>query len=272
MPRPAVVATAEAISPKQLMRGLIPPVGALGLRTFSHWRPQCRDAEGISPLLAHHVPSPTSRRPGSRGEEKGMKCGSRMAVAIVGGYLLGRSQKTRLAAVMALLAAGGKLPVDPGDLLRRTPLGAVGGPLDKFSGDLGTQLVDAGKSVVMAAASNRIDSLSDRLQERADRLRTPDVKAGGKGRSRGESRDEEPRRGESRRGRPEPEEDEYDEYDEDEYEDEYEDEPEPEEPVARKAPRRSAPTPRQEARRRVSRGDEALPRQRARSPRARAGR
>ncbi|GAA2405439.1 hypothetical protein GCM10010191_11610 [Actinomadura vinacea] len=189
-----------------------------------------------------------------------MKCGSRMAVAIVGGYLLGRGQKSRLAAVMALLAAGGKLPLDPGDLLRRTPLGAAGGPLEKFTGDLKPQLVDAGKSLVMAAASNRIDSLSDKLQERADRMRTPDVKVG-----KGRAEDEE-----SRRERPEPEEDEYEEYEEESYSDE----PEPEEPAARKAPRRSAPPPRQEPRRRAARGEEAPRRTStsARTPRTRAGR
>ena len=72
-----------------------------------------------------------------------MKCGSQIAVGVLGGYLLGRSHKTRLAVLMALLAAGGRLPVDPADLLRRTPLGAEGGPLDKLTGDLRSQLVDA---------------------------------------------------------------------------------------------------------------------------------
>ena len=172
-----------------------------------------------------------------------MKCGSQMAVGIVGGYLLGRTHKTRLAVFMALMAAGGKLPVDPVDLLRRTPLGVAGGPLDKLTGDLGGQLVDAGKSVAMAAASSRIDSLSDKLQQRADRMRAPGVKQ-------------------------EPVPDEYaDEYEEDEYADDYE----PEEPAprqtAREKFRRSAPLPRQEEPRgrtpRAAR-DEASPRPRAR--------
>jgi hypothetical protein len=137
--------------------------------------------------------------------------------------------------------------VDPVELLRRTPLGAEGGPLDKLTGDLRTQLVDAGKSVAMAAASSRIDSLSDKLQQRADRLRVPDVPA-----ARRRPAEEEPRE------RPAPDEYEYEEYDE--YADEYE----PEEPVAREAPRRSAPLPRQEPRRRAPRGEEAPPRTRAR--------
>jgi hypothetical protein len=169
-----------------------------------------------------------------------MKCGSQIAVGIVGGYLLGRTHKTRLAVFMALMAAGGKIPVDAGDLLRRTPLGAAGGPLDKLTGDLRGQLVDAGKSVAMAAASSRIDSLSDKLQQRADRIRVPGVK-----------QDE----------RPAP--DEYaDEYEEDEYAEEYE----PEEPAPRETARRSAPLPRQEPRRRTPKAaaGEASPRPRAR--------
>ena len=36
-----------------------------------------------------------------------MKCGSQIAVAVVGGYVLGRSRKTRLALLLALAAAGG---------------------------------------------------------------------------------------------------------------------------------------------------------------------
>lgn len=174
-----------------------------------------------------------------------MKCGSQTAVAIAGGYLLGRSHKTRLAVLRALMAAGGRLPVDPGELLRHTPLGAEGGPLDKLTGDLRTQLVDAGKSVAMAAANSRIDTLSDKLQQRADRLRVPDVKT-----AKRRPTEEEPHE------RPES-----DEYEDEEYADEYE----PEEPVAREASRRSAPLPRQEEpRRRAPRGEEAPSRTRAR--------
>src|SRR5262245_18976563 len=98
---------------------------------------------------------------GRAGGSMGMKCGSQIAVAVVGGYILGRSRKTRLAAVLALMAAGGgRLPVGPEDLLRKGPLA---GPLDKLTGDLRGQLVDAGMSVAKRAASDRIDSLSDRL-------------------------------------------------------------------------------------------------------------
>jgi hypothetical protein len=98
----------------------------------------------------------------------GMKCGSRMALGVAGGYLLGRSRKMKLATFLAIVAAGGK---HPGELLRRVPVLGEGGPLDELTGDLRGRLVDAGKSAAMAAASNRIDSLSDRLQQRADLMR-----------------------------------------------------------------------------------------------------
>ncbi|MCW2945929.1 MAG: hypothetical protein JWR24_2646 [Actinoallomurus sp.] len=102
-----------------------------------------------------------------------MKCGSEMAVALAGGYLLGHGHKTRLAGLLAILAAvGGSLPIDERELLRRTPLGA---PLDKLTGDLRTQLVESGAAVAKKAASNRIDSLSDKLQERAASMRAPGV-------------------------------------------------------------------------------------------------
>jgi hypothetical protein len=216
-----------------------------------------------------------------------MKCGSQIAVAVVGGYFLGRSRKTRLAALLALLAAGGKIPIDS-ELLRKTPLGA---PLDKLTGDLRGQLVDAGMNVAKRAASSRIDSFSDKLQQRADVLRTPRPKGGAaaeddeepqtqerprRQRRRDEPAREEPARRTRSRRAPEPEEapDEYDDYDDyeddDEYDDEqgerddggeyeyeddeYEDEAEPE--PEREEPRRPSRSARPEPRRRAPRRDD----------------
>jgi hypothetical protein len=213
-----------------------------------------------------------------------MKCGSQIAVAMVGGYVLGRSHKTRLALLLALMAAsGGRLPIGPEDLLRKTPLG---GQLDKLTGDLRAQLVDAGMSVAKKAASSRIDSFSDRLQERAESLRgtarrreeEPEAEAEeGRLRPRRERREPERRRREDRgyRGRAEPsrrtrepeydedeyeeyddyDRDRYDDYDEDAYDRDYE-EPEPETERRRRPPARST---RPEARRRT-RADEERPR------------
>jgi hypothetical protein len=234
-----------------------------------------------------------------------MKCGSQIAVAVVGGYVLGRSRKTRMAILLALMAAGGgKLPIGPEDLLKKTPLG---GSLDKLTGDLRSQLVDAGVNVAKKAASGRIDSLSDRLQERAETLRGTDTKGreapeeaeeeaerARPRRERGEPsrrRREEPGRRERDRGEPsrrtrEPEydedeyDDEYDDYDRDDDRDEYEDdydreddgpedeepEPEPEpEPVRRRRP--PARSSRPEPRRRAPRREEEERPRRGRSTR-----
>ncbi len=188
-----------------------------------------------------------------------MKCGSQIAVAVVGGYFLGRSRKTRLAALLALMAAGGgTLPVGPEDLLRKIPLG---GPLDKLTGDLRSQIVDAGMNVAKKAASSRIDSLSDRLQEHADTLRGTGATEGAEPeeepeRERPRRRDKPAREGRTRakpsRREPEYDEDAYDDHDYDDYESDDYDEPEPEpepEPERRRRPpaRPRRPEPRRQA-------------------------
>lgn len=99
-----------------------------------------------------------------------MKCGTRVALGLTGGYLLGRSRKMKAAMFLAILAAGGKLPADPNELVRRIPLLGGGGPLDEVTADLRERLVDAGKTAAMTAASNRIDSLSDKLERRTATL------------------------------------------------------------------------------------------------------
>ena len=224
-----------------------------------------------------------------------MKCGSQIAVAVVGGYVLGRSKKTRMAVLLALAAAGGgKLPFGPEDLLRKSPLG---GPLDKLAGDLRSQVMDVGMSVAKKAASDRIDSFSDRLQDRADTLRGTGARRG----EEAEEAEEAPERTRPRRKRPEParprrdepsrprrtrepeydegaydedddDRDVYDEYDyddRDDYGDERDDyeEGERDEPVPSRRERRPQPrSARPEPRRRVPRRDDDRLR-RGRSPR-----
>jgi septal ring-binding cell division protein DamX len=186
-----------------------------------------------------------------------MKCGSQMAIALAGGYLLGHSHKTRLAGLLALLAAvGGELPIDERELLRRTPLGA---PLDKLTGDLRTQLVDAGMSVAKKAASSGIESFSDKLQQRATSMRAPDLTKRAE-REEAEEPPEEPTRAERPRAEPprrqrarDEASDDYEDY-EDYERDDYEDaEPEsarrPPARPARSEPARRAPRPEGDRRR-----------------------
>jgi hypothetical protein len=196
-----------------------------------------------------------------------MKCGSQIAVAVAGGYLLGRAHKTRLAAFLALLAAGGRLPIDQRELLRRTPLGE---PLEKLTTDLRSQLVDAGMSVAKRAASSRIDSLSDRLQQRAEAMRgtvapeeeeeEEEERPAPRRRPR-RPREEEPRRARRREEPPEEYDEDYDEYDD--FEDDFEDE----EPEPRyREERRPRGRPTRPAGRRAGARDDDRPR-RGRSPR-----
>jgi hypothetical protein len=189
----------------------------------------------------------------------GMKCGCQMAVAVVGGYVLGRNHKIRSAMLLALsAAAGGKLPIEPRELLSHTPLG---GRLDKLTGDLRGQLVESGMAVVKKAASSGIESFSDKLQQRADALRGPGAT---KGAESGEAEEPEASagRGEpSRRERarvPGREEasDAYDEYVGDEYE-----RGEPGSERGYREERRPPPQPtRSEPRRRAPRRDDGRPR------------
>jgi hypothetical protein len=195
-----------------------------------------------------------------------MKCGCEMAVAVVGGYVLGRSHKMRLAVLLALsAAAGGKLPIEPSDLLRHTPLS---GPLDKLTGDLRGQLVESGMAVAKKAASSGIDSLSDKLQQRAETLRgtgaTKDAEPGEAEEPEAPARRERVREEPTRRERaraPEREEasdpnDDYDKYEGDEDEC---GEPEPERDYReehRPSPRPTRPEPR----RRTPRRDDDRPR------------
>ncbi len=91
----------------------------------------------------------------------------RMALCLVGGYLLGRFHKMRWALGLAGVAAGRRLRGSGGgalgDLLKAPAL-------DQLQ-HLRGELLAAGRTAAVAMASNRIDALSDRLQERAASLR-----------------------------------------------------------------------------------------------------
>jgi hypothetical protein len=185
-----------------------------------------------------------------------MKCGCQMAVAVVGGYVLGRSHKMRLAVLLALsAAAGGKLPIEPGELLRHTPLG---GPLDKLTGDLRGQLVESGMAVAKKAASSGIESFSDKLQQRAETLRGP---AATRGAEPGEAEEPEAPARRERARAPEREDasDAYDDYDE--YEGDEDERGEPESERDHREERRpTARLTRSESRRHAPRREDDRPR------------
>ncbi|MFD8622588.1 hypothetical protein ACFV4E_01640 [Streptomyces hygroscopicus] len=105
----------------------------------------------------------------------------KIAVAITGGYLLGRTKKAKLALGLGMLLAGKKIALDPQQLkkaLAETPL------LSGLNGQVRKELADATRQAATKAVSDRVNGLADALHERTAALR------GGGAEERGE--DEEP--------------------------------------------------------------------------------
>ena len=96
-----------------------------------------------------------------------------MALGVGVGYLLGRSNKTRLALMLAAAGATGKLSL-PGQLVRGAT-GQAGGALSKIAEDVPGRLLEAGKAAATAAATSKIDSLVDRVHNQTEALRRPSL-------------------------------------------------------------------------------------------------
>lgn len=91
-----------------------------------------------------------------------------VALALAGGYLLGRSHKMWWALTLAGMAAGSRLRPSGGAAgakLLKSP------ELSKLTDTVRDELLSAGKTAAVAAAGSRIDSLSDRMHRRASALR-----------------------------------------------------------------------------------------------------
>ncbi len=124
-----------------------------------------------------------------------MKGGTRAAVAIGVGYVLGRRRKMRMATVLAVGAATGGIAGLGGSVLKRgaqpsaptDALGKLGPQFGDIADTVRGDLVEAGKAAAMAAVSGRIDSLTDSLHDRAESLRNPAEAAGEAGRSAGDT-------------------------------------------------------------------------------------
>lgn len=108
-----------------------------------------------------------------------MKAGSRAALAVGIGYVLGRRHKLRTAAILGGAVASGRLgTLGSAAVKRGARLAGAGGVLGKVSPQLGGiantvkgELLDAGKAAALTVVNNRIDSLSDSLHERTESLR-----------------------------------------------------------------------------------------------------
>jgi hypothetical protein len=97
-----------------------------------------------------------------------MVTNAKIGTALVGGYLLGRTKKARLALGLGMFLVGRKLRLDP-DALRRTlsdtPL------LGELNGQVREQIVEATRTAAKGALTKRVGGLADSLHERTLGLR-----------------------------------------------------------------------------------------------------
>ncbi|MEU8871713.1 hypothetical protein AB0D24_11150 [Streptomyces javensis] len=97
-----------------------------------------------------------------------MMTNGKIAVAVVGGYLLGRTKKAKLAVGLGMLLAGKKITLDPQQLkksLAEAPL------LSGLNSEVRKELLDATRQAATKAVSGRVSGLADSLHERTALLR-----------------------------------------------------------------------------------------------------
>lgn len=107
----------------------------------------------------------------------------KVGVALVGGYLLGRTKKAKMAIGFGMFLAGKKLNFDPkqlGKLVANSPV------LGTLNNQVREQLVDATRSAAANALTQRASGLADSLHRRTLDLEDPD----GREDARADERDE----------------------------------------------------------------------------------
>ncbi|MCW8217391.1 MULTISPECIES: hypothetical protein [Streptomyces] len=126
-------------------------------------------------------------------------CKKAVALAVAGGYVLGRTKKAKLALALGSLVAGRRLGLNPQDLLTQGFKKVTELPqFQELSVEVKGQLLTAARTAATAMANRRIEGLVDSLRERTEGLRGP-----------GQAKDEDEERGEEEGGRDEePEEEE----------------------------------------------------------------
>ncbi|MBF6163512.1 hypothetical protein IU486_01835 [Streptomyces gardneri] len=94
-----------------------------------------------------------------------MKGGSRIALGVGIGYVLGRTRKMRFALSLAGAAMAKRSAGTPGDLLERGTSLLKSPELTKITDTVRGELMGAARAAAVTAASNRIDALNSRLQQ-----------------------------------------------------------------------------------------------------------
>jgi len=125
---------------------------------------------------------------------------ARIAAAVAGGYLLGRTKKLKLAITVGSMLAGQRISTNPRELLRQGAQLIESNPeLAKLSDQVRSQLLQALRAAAVSTAGESMNQLSDAIHNRTERLAVTQ--------GQNESGEEEP---EDESGEEEPE-DEYDE-------------------------------------------------------------
>ncbi|RAJ72752.1 MULTISPECIES: hypothetical protein [unclassified Streptomyces] len=103
-----------------------------------------------------------------------MMSNAKIGTALVGGYLLGRTKKAKLAIGLGMFLAGKKLSLDPQQLLKMANSSPL---LSGLNEQVRSELVGATKSAATSALTKRVSRLSDSLHERTRSLSDPDAVA-----------------------------------------------------------------------------------------------
>ncbi|WP_181765113.1 hypothetical protein [Streptomyces albidus (ex Kaewkla and Franco 2022)] len=101
---------------------------------------------------------------------------SKIGLAVVGGYFLGRTKKAKLAIGLGMVLAGKKLNLNPQQILKTLSNSPVVGEL---SGQVRKELVDGTKSALTSAVTQRANHLADSLHERTLDMNDPERNANG---------------------------------------------------------------------------------------------
>lgn len=95
---------------------------------------------------------------------------SKIGLALVGGYLLGRTRKAKMAIGLGMFLAGKKLNISPQQLAKMVANSPVAGQL---SDQVRKDLVGNTKSALTSALTQRAGSLADSLHERTLDMKNP---------------------------------------------------------------------------------------------------
>jgi hypothetical protein len=98
----------------------------------------------------------------------------RIVAAVVGGYLLGRTKKMKLAIMVGGALMGKKIPTDPAALLKLAGSVVDKSPeLQRLDTAVRGRLMEAGKDAALSVASSRMESLTDSLVNRVENFGRP---------------------------------------------------------------------------------------------------